>query len=145
MRFPYINRQVVAGFVGKSPELRHLPSGDAVLDLSVATTNSWKDTNGEWHDDTEWHNCIFYRKLAEQAAEVLAQGTAVYLEGRTYTREWEAKDQSKRKRKEVIVENFHVIQYVRSDKSQSQAATAAEQPEGDAANVVPQNMAGFDQ
>ena len=77
MRFQYINKQVIAGFVGKDIELRYMPSGDAVLDVSVATTNSWKDKQGEWHDDTEWHSCIFYRKQAEEAAAALSKGAAM--------------------------------------------------------------------
>lgn len=141
MRFQYINKQVVAGFVGKAIELRYMPSGDAVLDLSVATTNSWKDKQGEWHDDTEWHNCIFYRKQAEEAAAALSKGAAVYVEGRTFTREWEAKDKSKRKRKEIIVDTFHVIHHVRSEKGKDNAP-----PPDDIGNdTPPPNMAGFDQ
>lgn len=142
MRFQYINRQEVAGFIGKPIELRYMPSGDAVLDVSVATTNSWKDKNGEWHDDTEWHNCIFYRQLAEDAATALKKGGAVYVVGRTFTREWEAKDKSKRKRKEIIVESFHPIHYERTEKEKDAAPLNGEVPP-DA--MPPANMAGFDQ
>lgn len=141
MRFQYINKQTIAGFVGKAVELRYMPSGDAVLDLSVATTNSWKDKNGDWHDDTEWHSCIFYRKQAEDAAAALTKGAAVYVEGRTFTREWEAKDKSKRKRKEIIVDTFHVIHHVRSEKAKDDAPP----PDDTSSDTPPPNMAGFDQ
>ncbi|MDO5693509.1 MAG: single-stranded DNA-binding protein [Pseudomonadota bacterium] len=141
MRLQYINRHEVAGFCG-NVELRYMPSGDAVLDLSVATTNSWKDKEGKWHDDTEWHSCIFYRKLAEEAAKELQKGSAVYLVGRAHTREWTAKDGSPRKRKEIIVDSFHVIAYTRSDKERApDDAPPADGPE----STPPANMAGFDQ
>ena len=158
MRFQYINKQIVAGFIGKDIELRYMPSGDAVLDVSVATTNSWKDKQGEWHDDTEWHNCIFYRKQAEEAAAVLSKGTAVYVEGRTFSREWEAQDNSKRRRKEIIVDTFHVIHHVRNEKVKDDAPSGADTdndalppkknpPTNKKGDTPPSNsnMAGFDQ
>jgi len=143
MRFHFINRQEIAGYAGKTVELRYLPSGDAVLDLSVATTHSWKDKEGQWHDGTEWHNCIFYRQLAEDAAEVLRSGSPVHIIGRTATREWEAADKSKRRRKEVIVESFRAIHHVRSERD-SGSSTPPNEP-GEGSPPPSGNMAGFDQ
>lgn len=142
MRFQYINRQIVAGFVGNEVVLRYMPSGDAVLELSVATTHSWKDKQDKWHDDTEWHTCILYRKQASEAAELLTQGSAVYAEGRSYTRSWEAQDGSKRKRKEIIVDKFYVINHVRSEKEGSAAPARSNEGGND---EPPVNMAGFDE
>jgi len=143
MRFHYINRQEIAGFAGKTVELRHLPSGDAVLDLSVATTNSYKDRDGQWHDTTEWHSCIFYRQLAEDAAELLTSGAPVHIIGRTATREWEATDKSKRKRKEVIVESFRALHHLRTERDVAKdGATPADPPDG--ATPPSGSMAGFD-
>ncbi len=141
MRFQYINRHEIAGFCGKV-DLRYMPSGDPVIDLSVATVNSWKDKQGQWHDDTEWHSCIFYRQLAEAANEVLQKGSAVYIVGRSHTREWTAKDGSTRKRKEIIVEHFHPVVHVRSQKDRSDEAPGGEAPDS---GMDASSMAGFDQ
>lgn len=143
MRFHYVNRQEIAGFAGKTVELRYLPSGDAVLDLSVATTHSYKDRDGQWHDTTEWHSCIFYRQLAIDAGEVLTAGSAVHIIGRTVTRAWEAQDNSKRKRKEIIVESFHALHHVRSERDAGKDnAPPAQEPETNSQETG--RMAGFD-
>lgn len=143
MRFHYINRQEIAGFAGKTVELRHLPSGDAVLDLSVATTYSYKDNEGKWHDTTEWHACIFYRQLAIDAAAMLSPGSPVHVIGRTNTRAWEAADKSTRKRKEVIVESFRALVHIQNEKERGQDnASQPEQKEGSSAQTG--SNAGFD-
>lgn len=106
----YINRQTIAGFIGNSPELRYMPNGQAVIELRVATAHSWKDrANNQWHKETEWHNCVAYRDDAEKIAKIYTKGDAIYIEGRTRTREWEAKDKSKRSRKELMIELHNKI------------------------------------
>lgn len=105
----HINRQIIAGFVGNNPELRYMPNGQAVIELRVATSHSWKDKADKWQKQTEWHNCVMYRDEAEKAARIYSKGDGIYIEGRTFTREWEAKDKGKRSRKEVIVELHNKI------------------------------------
>ena len=138
----YINRQTIAGFIGNSPELRYMPNGQAVIELRVATAHSWKDrASNQWHKETEWHNCVAYRDDAEKIAKIYTKGDAIYIEGRTRTREWEAKDKSKRRRKEIIVDTFHVIHHVRSEKGKDDAPP----PDEPSSDTPPPNMAGFDQ
>ena len=77
-----VNKVIVLGNLGKDPDVRHLPNGDAVCNFSLATTESWKDKNGQKQDKTEWHNIVLFRKLAEIAGEYLKKGRPAYIEGR---------------------------------------------------------------
>ena len=88
-----VNKVIVLGNLGKDPDLRHLPNGDAVCNFSLATTESWKDKNGNKQDKTEWHNVVIFRKLAEVAGEYLKKGRPVYIEGRLQTRKWQDKEE----------------------------------------------------
>ena len=75
-----VNKVIVLGNLGKDPDLRHLPNGDAVCNFSLATTESWKDKEGNKQDKTEWHNVVIFRKLAEIANEYLKKGRPVFIE-----------------------------------------------------------------
>ena len=88
-----VNKVIVLGNLGKDPDLRHLPNGDAVCNFSLATTESWKDKEGNKQDKTEWHNVVIFRKLAEIAGEYLKKGRPVYIEGRLQTRKWQDKEE----------------------------------------------------
>jgi len=78
-----VNKVILVGNLGKDPEVRYMPSGEAVTNITVATTDSWKDKNsGEKKEATEWHRVVFFRKLAEIAGQYLKKGSQVYLEGR---------------------------------------------------------------
>ena len=83
-----INKVIIIGNLGKDPEVRYMPNGDAVTNITVATTDTWKDKNGEKQEKTEWHRITFYRKLAEIAGEYLKKGSQVYIEGRLETKKW---------------------------------------------------------
>ena len=88
-----VNKVILVGNLGADPENRHMTNGDAVCNIRLATTESWKDKNsGEKREMTEWHRVVFYRKLAEIAAQYLKKGAQVYLEGRIRTRKWHDKD-----------------------------------------------------
>jgi len=88
-----INKVILVGNLGQDPEVRYLPSGGAVTNISVATTESWKDKQtGQQQDRTEWHRVIFFNRLAEIAGEYLKKGSQIYLEGKLQTRKWQ--DQS---------------------------------------------------
>jgi single-strand DNA-binding protein len=88
-----INKVILIGNLGSDPEVRYLPNGDAVANLSVATSESWKDKQtGETQERTEWHRVVLFRRLAEIAGEYLKKGSKVYVEGRLRTRKWQ--DQS---------------------------------------------------
>jgi single-strand DNA-binding protein len=88
-----VNKVILVGNLGADPETRYLPNGDAVCNIRIATTESWKDKQtGEKKEITEWHRVVFYRKLAEIAGQYLKKGSQVYLEGRIKTRKWQDKE-----------------------------------------------------
>ncbi len=88
-----VNKVIIVGNLGQDPEVKYMPSGQAVCNISVATTDNWSDkASGEKQEKTEWHRVVFFRRLAEIAGEYLKKGSQVYIEGRLQTRKW--KDQS---------------------------------------------------
>lgn len=103
-----VNKVILVGNLGKDPEVRYMPNGEAVCNFSIATTDSWKDKEGKKQDRTEWHNIVIYRKLAEIAGEYLKQGRPVYIEGRLQTRKWE-KDGVTRYSTEIIADQMQML------------------------------------
>ena len=88
-----VNKVIIVGNLGADPETKYLPSGDAVTNIRVATTDTWKDkTSGEKKEATEWHRIAFFGRLAEVAGEYLKKGSQVYVEGSLRTRKWQDKD-----------------------------------------------------
>lgn len=87
-----VNKAIIVGNLGKDPEMRYLPSGDAVASITVATTEKWKDKNGDQKEETEWHQVSFFGKLAEIAGQYLKKGSAVYIEGSIKTRKYTDKN-----------------------------------------------------
>jgi len=88
-----VNKVILIGNLGRDPETRYMPSGDAICNITIATTETWKDKNsGERREATEWHRVVFFGRLAEIAAQYLRKGSQVYVEGRLQTRKWQ--DQS---------------------------------------------------
>ncbi len=97
-----VNKVILVGNLGADPEMRYMPNGDAVCNIRVATTESWKDKqSGEKKELTEWHRVVFYRKLAEIAGQYLKKGSQVYLEGRIRTRKWQDKEGQERYTTEI--------------------------------------------
>jgi single-strand DNA-binding protein len=84
-----VNKVILIGNLGADPETRYLPSGDAVTNIRIATTEAWKDKSGEKQEHTEWHRVAFFGRLAEIAGEYLKKGSPVYVEGRLQTRMWQ--------------------------------------------------------
>jgi len=84
-----VNKVILVGNLGKDPEVRYMPNGEAVANFSVATSESWKDKQGNPQERTEWHNIVMYRRLAEIAGEYLKKGSKVYLEGKLQTSKWQ--------------------------------------------------------
>lgn len=97
-----VNKVILVGHLGRDPELRYMPNGEAVANFSVATSESWKDRNGERQTRTEWHNITLYRKLAEIAGQYLKKGSQVYIEGRIQSRKYVGKDGIERTAYEII-------------------------------------------
>jgi single-strand DNA-binding protein len=104
-----INKIILIGFLGSDPEARTLENGTMVAKFSVATNESWKDKQGEWRTDTQWHDIVVWRQLAEKAERQLKTGMQVYVEGKLTHRIWEDKDGNKRKTTEVVANKFSVL------------------------------------
>ena len=103
-----LNKVILIGNLGRDPETRYLPNGDAVANISVATTETWKDNSGEKQEKTEWHRVTLYRRLGEIAGEYLKKGSAVYIEGRIEYREYE-KDGVKRYSTDIIASEMKML------------------------------------
>jgi|TARA_R110002050_G_scaffold99459_2_gene206197 single-strand DNA-binding protein len=84
-----VNKVILVGNLGKDPEVRYMPNGNAVANFTIATSESWKDQQGQMQERTEWHNIVMYRRLAEIAGEYLKKGSKVYLEGKLQTSKWQ--------------------------------------------------------
>jgi len=104
-----INKVILIGNLGKDPEIRYMPNGDAVTNITLATTETWKDKAGEKQEKTEWHRITFYRKLAEIAGEYLKKGRSVYVEGRLETRKWTDKAGTDRYTTEIIANDMKML------------------------------------
>ena len=104
-----VNKVILVGNLGRDPEMRFMPNGEAVCNFSIATTDSWKDKSGQKQERTEWHNIVIYRKLAEIAGEYLKKGRPVYIEGRLQTRKWQTKEGQDRYTTEIIADQMQML------------------------------------
>ena len=104
-----VNKVILVGNLGRDPEVRYMPNGEAVCNFSIATTDNWKDKNGQKQERTEWHNIVMYRKLAEIAGEYLKKGRPVYIEGRLQTRKWQTKEGQDRYTTEIVAEQMQML------------------------------------
>ena len=105
-----INKVILIGHLGKDPEVRYMPSGGAVTNITVATSESWKDRQtGERTERTEWHRVVFFSRLAEIAGEYLRKGRQVYIEGRLQTRKWQDKNGEDRYTTEIIANDMQML------------------------------------
>lgn len=104
-----VNKVILVGNLGKDPEVRHLESGAVVANFPIATTESYKDKSGNRQEQTEWHNIVLWRGLAEIAEKYLRKGNQVYIEGKLRSRSWEDKDGNTRYITEVIGDNMTML------------------------------------
>ncbi|MCH7898058.1 MAG: single-stranded DNA-binding protein [Proteobacteria bacterium] len=105
-----VNKVILVGNLGSDPETRYMPSGDAVTNISVATTESWKDKQtGEQKEKTEWHRVVMFRRLGEIAAEYLRKGSQVYIEGKLRTNKWKDRDGNDRYTTEIIADEMQML------------------------------------
>lgn len=105
-----VNKAIIVGHLGRDPETRYMPNGEAVTNIAVATSENWKDKQtGEKKELTEWHRITFYRKLAEIAGQYLKKGSQVYVEGRLQTRKWTDKDGNERYTTEIIADAMQML------------------------------------
>ncbi|MBD3216799.1 MAG: single-stranded DNA-binding protein [candidate division Zixibacteria bacterium] len=104
-----VNKAILIGNLGRDPELRYTPSGKAVASFSIATTEKWRDQNGEMQESTEWHNIVLWGRQAEIAKEYLAKGRPVYIEGRIQTRSYEDKNGVKKYMTEIVGQRMQFL------------------------------------
>jgi single-strand DNA-binding protein len=135
-----VNKVILIGRLGKDPETRYMPNGEAVTNATLATSENWKDKSGVKQEKTEWHNLTFYRKLAEIAGEYLKKGSMIYVEGKLQTRKWQDKEGKDRYTTDIVVNemtmlggkstggNFEVVEEQQQSAPQRSAAPARSAP-----------------
>ncbi len=129
-----VNKVILIGNLGKDPETRYMPSGGAVANVTVATSENWKDKqSGEQKERTEWHNVVFYGKLAEIVGEYLRKGSQVYVEGSLRTRKWQDKEGKDRYTTEIVADNMQML----GSRAGGGAAAAADERPAPAAAAKP--------
>lgn len=104
-----VNKAIIVGTLGRDPEVSYMNNGDAICNLSVATSERWKDKSGEKQERTEWHRISMFGKLAEIAGRYLAKGSSVYLEGKLQTRKWTDKDGVEKYTTEIIADRMQML------------------------------------
>ncbi len=104
-----VNKVILIGRLGKDPETRYMTNGEAVTNVGLATSETWKDKSGEKQEKTEWHNLVFYRRLAEIAGEYLKKGSMIYVEGKLQTRKYTDKAGVEKYSTEIIVNEMTML------------------------------------
>ena len=125
-----VNKVILIGFIGKDPETRYMSNGEAVTNITLATTDTWKDKNGEKQEKTEWHRVTFYRKLAEIAGEYLKKGKPVYIEGRLETRKWTDKQGIERYTTDIIATDMKMLGSKPAEQAQDKQSARSRPPSG---------------
>ena len=145
-----VNKVILVGNVGNEPEVRYMPNGNAVANISVATSDSWKDKNtGDQQERTEWHRVVFFNRLAEIVEQYVKKGSKLYIEGRLQTRSWE-QDGVKRYTTEIVANEMQMLdsrgsQGAGQDFGDQQQSSPAQQPAQDQqAAAQPANFDNFD-
>ena len=116
-----MNKVILIGRLGRDPEVRYMPNGEAVCNFSVATSESWKDQSGQHQERTEWHNITMYRRLAEIAGQYLKKGSQVYLEGKIQSRKYQGKDGIERTAYDIIANEMKMLGGGNSEQQAQQA------------------------
>ena len=105
-----VNKVILVGNLGKDPEVRYMPNGNAVANITLATSESWKDkTTGEQQEKTEWHRVVMFRRLGEIAGEYLKKGSQVYIEGKLQTRKWQDSSGNDRYTTEIVANEMQML------------------------------------
>jgi len=112
-----VNKVILVGNLGKDPELRYTASGTAVCNFSLATTERYKDRDGNNQEKTEWHNIVVWRQLAEICGKYLTKGKQIYIEGKLQTRKWEDRDGNTRYTTEIVADQMQMLGRVGDDNS----------------------------
>jgi len=142
-----VNKVIILGNLGQDPEVRFLPNGSAVANITVATSESWKDKQtGEPKEKTEWHSVSLFGKLAEVAGEYLKKGSKVYIEGSLQTRKWQNQQGQDQYKTEVVVQGYNGVMQMLDSRGQgggaSQGGFQPQQPSGQQGGFQPQQPSG---
>src|SRR6266542_723487 len=136
-----VNKVIIVGNLGRDPETRYNPEGGAITNISVATTDTWKDkASGEKQERTEWHRVVFFNRLAEIAGEYLKKGSQVYVEGSLRTRKWQDKEGQERYTTEIVADRMQMLGS-RAGLGDASARDVRE-PAGDAPKAAAKKPAG---
>lgn len=144
-----INKVILVGNLGQDPEVKYMPSGGAVTNISIATTDSWKDkATGEKKDKTEWHRVVFFNRLAEIAGEYLRKGSQVYIEGSLRTRKWQNQQGQDQYTTEIVAREMQMLgsraNNANSDGQSGLSSSNAPQNQQSSNPGPPQNFDNFD-
>ena len=120
-----VNKVILIGNLGRDPEVRYMPSGDPMVNINLATTDTWRDKSGEKQEKTEWHRIVMFGKVAEIAGEYLKKGSQAYFEGRLQTRKWTDKEGQDRYTTEIVADRMQML-------GSRSGGTARAMPEDDA-------------
>ena len=104
-----VNKAILIGHLGKDPEVRYIPSGEAVANVTLATSETWKDKSGVKQERTEWHNIVFFKRLAEIVGEYLKKGSLIYVEGRITTEKWTDKEGKDRYTTKIVANEMKML------------------------------------
>lgn len=138
-----VNKVILIGNLGKDPEVRYTPSGAAIANVTLATSEAWKDKqSGENVERTEWHRVVFYQRLAEIVGEYLRKGSKVYVEGRLQTRKWQDKNSGQdRYTTEIVADNMQMLDS-KGGSTASSPSSSYEKPS--AVNAIPETIPSLD-
>ena len=135
-----VNKVILVGNLGQDPEVRYMPNGNSVANISIATSDSWKDkSTGQQQERTEWHRVVLFGKLSEIAGEYLRKGSKVYIEGRLQTRKWTDQQGQEKYTTEIVVDMGGQMQMLDSKQDSNQQQQAPQQQY----NQQPQQQGGF--
>ena len=142
-----VNKVIIIGNLGKDPEVKFMPNGSAVANITVATSESWKDKQtGEQKEKTEWHRVVMFGKLAEIAGEYLKKGSKVYLEGSLQTRKWQNQEGKDQYTTEIVLQGFNGVMQMLDGKSGAPVNQGQQQQapaQGGFQQQAPQQQGGF--
>jgi single-strand DNA-binding protein len=125
-----VNKVILVGHLGKDPEVRYLEGGTAVARFTLATSESYRNKDGQRVEQTEWHNIVLWRGLAEIAEKYLRKGSMVYIEGKLKTRAWEDKDRNKRYTTEIVADEMTMLSRKSEEGSSGTSSQGGAEPSG---------------
>ncbi|MFT2092282.1 single-stranded DNA-binding protein [Paraglaciecola sp. 2405UD69-4] len=137
-----VNKVILVGNLGKDPEVRYTPNGKAVANLTLATSESWKDQSGQIQEKTEWHRVSMFGKLAEIAGEYLRKGSQIYVEGKLQTRKWQDQQGQDRYTTEVVLDPFNGVMQMLGGRTGGQSEGGFQ---GQQRQAAPQQNQGYQQ